>query len=486
MLFNSLGFLLFFPTVCIVYWLLPGRGVARSFFLLVASYWFYMSWQPVYGLLIALVTIAAWGVALCMGDAADSDAVGVKRQRGRRLWLAGGLIAVLSVLFVYKYLDFFGHEIARVMHMAGVAVDVPDFGLLLPVGISFYTFQATGYLVDVYRGDMRPERSLLHFALFVSFFPQLVAGPIEQARNLLPQLHARHTFSGDAVRSGLNLMLWGYFMKLCVADNLSPYVDAVFGHTEYHGGWSFMLATVFYTFQILCDFGGYSLIAIGAARCMGFRLTSNFRQPYLAVSIKDFWRRWHVSLSGWFTHYLYIPLGGNRCGAMRHALNVMTVFLVSGLWHGAAWTFVLWGGAHGLMMVIHSRWQRLGRHPGAGMPRWLTLPLSTAFTFSFVALAWVLFRAQSLGDAAEIYSGIFSCFTGHGGTLYKGDGMKMLMLCVAMICILAIRELRLRMAGSDEEYPEHPVREGLRGGLLLVCILMFGNFNSNSFIYFQF
>lgn len=343
MLFNSFHFLLFFPLVCLLYYLLPPR--LRWVFLLLASYYFYMNWEPVYALLIAGSTLITYGCGLL-----------VERYRGerrkQRLFLLGSLFLNFGILFIFKYYNFLTGSIFSLLSWLGIRFAFPEFTLLLPVGISFYTFQAVGYSLDVYRGDIKPERYLGIYALFVSFFPQLVAGPIERARNLLPQFKEIHRFDETNATQGLKLMLWGYFMKLCVADRLALYVDAVYNNVSEHNGTSLLLASIFFAFQIYCDFGGYSLIAIGAARVMGFSLMENFRRPYFAQSIKEFWGRWHISLSTWFKDYVYIPLGGNRVGRFRHALNLFVTFLVSGIWHGANWTFVLWGGFHGGTQVV--------------------------------------------------------------------------------------------------------------------------------------
>lgn len=322
MLFNSFHFLLFFPLVCVLHYLLPPR--LRWIFLLLSSYYFYMNWEPVYALLIAGSTLITYGCGLL-----------VERYRGerrkQRLFLIGSLLLNFGILFIFKYYNFLTGSIFSLLSCLGIRFNFPEFTLLLPVGISFYTFQAVGYSLDVYRGDIKAERHLGIYALFVSFFPQLVAGPIERARNLLPQFWEIHRFDEMNVRQGIKLMLWGYFMKLCVADRLALYVDAVYNNIPQHNGTSLLIASIFFAFQIYCDFGGYSLIAIGAARVMGFSLMDNFRRPYFAKSVREFWGRWHISLSTWFKDYVYIPLGGNRVGRFRHALNLFVTFLVSGI-----------------------------------------------------------------------------------------------------------------------------------------------------------
>lgn len=345
MLFNSITFLIFFPVVCLLYWLLTPR--LRNGMLLIASYYFYMNWEPVYALLILFSTVSTWGSGLLISR---------ENQRQRqRLWLSLCIIVNLGILFIFKYFNFITESTFSLLESLGLRMDVPHFTLLLPVGISFYTFQAIGYIIDVYRGKTPVEKSLFRYALFVAFFPQLVAGPIERSYNLLQQFRTTHRFNGQEIVEGLKIMAFGYFMKLCIADNVSPYVDAVFNNLPHHNGTSVLLAAFFFTFQIFCDFSGYSMIAIGAARCMGFSLMQNFKQPYLSTSPKDFWHRWHISLSSWFSEYVYIPMGGNRCSKTRHMANTMATMTLSGLWHGANWTFVVWGIYHGILVTVTNR-----------------------------------------------------------------------------------------------------------------------------------
>ncbi len=470
MLFNSLAFLAFFPIVVAVYWLLPYR--ARNAFLLVASYYFYMNWEPVYAVLIFFSTLTTWAGGRL-----------VETSTHRKAILMSVMAVNLGLLFVYKYLGFIGHELQNLMDSVGLGIHVPQFTLLLPVGISFYTFQAVGYIIDVYRGDIKSERNLATYALFVSFFPQLVAGPIERARNLLPQFHSTHSFNGDRLISGLETMAWGYFMKVCVAESLSPYVDAVYNNIQFHSGTSVLLASFFFTFQIFCDFGGYSLIAIGAARCMGFRLMDNFRQPYLATSIKDFWRRWHISLSTWFADYVYIPLGGNRTSVAKHQRNLLITFLVSGIWHGANWTFVIWGAYHGLLQMALALKKKyipfsLPQHPIADA-------VKIAVTFITVSFGWIFFRANSLSDAFIAIRKIFT----EPGHLYNGDGRPAMLMSLLLICLLMAREFRLYRAPAEPE-PDYDARRLIRSAItvtaLIAVILLTGNFYGGQFIYFQF
>ena len=326
MLFNSISFLLFFPIVCIVCYLIPSLRF-RNLFLLFASYYFYMNWEPVYALLLLSSTVITYVFA-----------IGIERSNHisrRKLFLTINIILNLGILFFFKYWNFAAEQVSMLLCSSGLDMKVPEFSILLPVGISFYIFQALGYSIDVYRKDVRAERDFFTYALFVSFFPQLVAGPIERSRNLLPQFKKLNKFDYDTVMAGVNLMIWGYFLKLVMADRCGMYVDAIYNNVEMHNGGSYLLASLLFPFQIYGDFAGYSLIAIGAAKVMGFKLMENFHRPYFSQSVGEFWHRWHISLSTWFKDYVYIPLGGNRVSKTRCYFNLMVTFVVSGIWLGA-------------------------------------------------------------------------------------------------------------------------------------------------------
>ena len=384
MLFNSLEFILFFPIVCLVYFLLP-KLKWRTLFLLVASYYFYMCWEPTYALLLLTSTAITYVSGLCMSR--------FQEQKWRKTALVSGIVINLGILFFYKYYEFAGSLITDFFSWFGIGISIPQWNVLLPVGISFYIFQVVGYAVDVYRGTIKAEKNFIVYALFISFFPQLVAGPIERARNMLPQFKEKHKFSYENFDRGLRWMLWGFFMKLCVADRISTYVDAVYNNYMEHSGTSLLLATFFFTFQIYCDFAGYSLIAIGSSRIMGFHLMENFHRPYFSRSIKEFWRRWHISLSSWLRDYIYIPLGGNRKGTTRMTVNVLVTMLVGGIWHGAGWTFLIWGCAHGIGLILN-------KLVGKWMPKSRRSKLNGLvygmITFLFVNMLWILFRSPDL------------------------------------------------------------------------------------------
>lgn len=421
MLFNSLTYLIFFPIICILYWCIPFKY--RNAILLIASYYFYMSWEPTYAILIMITSLSTWGCALQIGH----------HEKQKKLIITLCIIVNLMILFTFKYYNFTVNTITSMISLADFKLNIPHSDFLLPVGISFYTFQCIGYIVDVYRKEINPERNLITYALFVSFFPQLVAGPIERAKNLLPQFHAKHIFDGDSFIDGLKMMIWGFFMKLCIAGNVAPYVDAVYNNVPNHNGTSFLLATFFFTFQIFCDFGGYSLIAIGTAKCLGFKLMQNFNHPYLSLSVKEFWRRWHISLSSWFSDYVYIPLGGSRCSKVKHYRNLMITMLTSGLWHGAYWTFVCWGGLHGLYLICNSFYSTLTKKR-VFAPKLIRI----LFTFSFISLAWIFFRANSITEAFTIISKIII----DHGPLFMGDGIPSLILPILMIGALLFKEIK--------------------------------------------
>lgn len=393
MLFNSVEFLIFFPIVVTLYFIVPSRY--RWLLLLAASYYFYAAWKLEYIFLIVASTLISYFTAILMARSG--------RQAHRTALLVISLVSNLGILFAFKYFNFVSDSLRVVFSQFNSAYDVPLLEVLLPVGISFYTFQALGYSIDVYRGKLEPERHLGRFALFVSFFPQLVAGPIERATNLLPQFYKKFNFDEARVSSGLSLMLWGMFKKVVIADRLGLYVNAVYNNPSDWEGWPVFMATFFFAFQIYCDFSGYTDIAIGAARVMGFDLMENFRRPYFARTPSEFWRRWHISLSSWFRDYLYIPLGGSRVRVPRWYLNLLIVFLVSGLWHGAAWTFAVWGGLHGLYMVADVSTRglraRLAQQLGLNQRPTAQALVGVIITFNLVTLAWIFFRANSVADA---------------------------------------------------------------------------------------
>lgn len=500
MLFNSLDFLIFFPVVTVLYFAIPKRfhGL-RTVWLLLSSYYFYMCWNPTYALLILLSTGITYlsGVLIRRADRLTDPG---RRQKRKRLWVGLSFGSNLLILCLFKYLTFFLENLAQILGWVGVSFRIPVIDLLLPVGISFYTFQALGYTMDVYRGDVEAESNFLRYALFVSFFPQLVAGPIERSGSLLEQLKERQSFDFLRARVGFLRMLWGLFQKMVVADRLAMLVNTVYNAPEEQSGAAVALATVFFCFQIYCDFGGYSNIAIGAAQVLGIRLMENFRQPFLALSIRDFWRRWHISLSTWFRDYLYLPLGGSRKGEGRAVLNNMIVFLVSGLWHGAGWHFILWGGLHGLYQGVGrlTAGARAALREKLGIREKGTLHRLAAWavTFSLVAFAFLLFRANSMADACVLIRALFTDFrpealAGEGLFALGLDRPDFAVTLVSLAALILFDLLRERWPDIGEriEGLALPLRWSLYL-LLIFFILIFGiygpGYDAASFIYFAF
>ena len=497
MLFNSIEFMIFFPVVCLIYYLIPHK--VRYLFLLGCSYFFYMCWNPEYALLMLTSTAITYVSGLLI-DSAEKIEEEKRRIRRKKLYVALSFVSNLSILFFFKYYGFAADTATRLFGLAGISVQIPALDVVLPVGISFYTFQALSYTVDVYRKDIYAERNFFKYALFVSFFPQLVAGPIERSKNLLIQINEKHKFEFERVRSGLLLMLYGFFQKVVLAEYLAMVVDNVYNTYSERTGFQLLIATICFAFQIYCDFGSYSNIAIGAAKVMGFRLMENFNTPYFAVSVADFWRRWHISLSTWFRDYLYIPLGGSRKGKIRKQINLMIVFLVSGLWHGASWQFVVWGGLNGAYQVI-GEWLRPIRKKIMGA---LKIDenaashklLQMGITFALVDISWIFFRAP-LGQAVEILQRIIGMSSKNWFTW--GSNLKVMGLTRATRNLLVISLVILLIADICK-YKKIDVidwicRQGIWLRWLIYYAAVFGvlifgvygpGYDASQFIYFQF
>lgn len=403
MLFNSMDFLIFFPIVTLIYFVIPRK--LKTVWLLISSYYFYMCWNPKYALLIALSTAVTYGSGLALSYINGMKTITAEKQVFYKKWVvAGSFIFNLGILAVFKYADFILTNIYSLFHAMGFTFTEHTLDLLLPVGISFYTFQALSYTADVYRGDAQAEKNPVRYALFVSFFPQLVAGPIERTPNLLTQIQKMEKqtlWNWDDICSGLFLMVWGFFQKLVIADRAAIVVNTVYNNYTEYGFIGITLATFFFAFQVYCDFDGYTNIARGAAQVLGIRLMRNFRQPYFATDIRDFWRRWHISLTSWFTDYLYIPLGGSRKGTLRHLINIIIVFAVSGLWHGASWNFVVWGLLHAVFQcvgILKKKFQNQKDKPLSVSTRLR----KTVITFILTDFAWLFFRADNMTHAVAL------------------------------------------------------------------------------------
>ncbi len=481
MLFNSIQFLIFFPTVILLYFWIPYRY--RWILLLIASYYFYMSWKPEYAVLILLSTAVDYYAGIKMGDAKDKNE--------KKKYLFASFVFNLGLLFTFKYFNFFSDSFRLFVDQFSLQFDPIHLKLLLPVGISFYTFQSLSYTIDVYRERIKPERHFGIFALYVSFFPQLVAGPIERADNLLPQFRKKFDFDYKRITDGLKIMLWGFFLKVVIADRLGMAVEQAYGNPEQYSGLPLLLATYFFSFQIYCDFAGYSLIAIGSAQIMGYNLMDNFRRPYFSKSIAEFWKRWHISLSTWFRDYLYIPLGGNRVAKSRWLFNLFVVFLVSGLWHGANWNFVIWGGLHGAYLVGSIVTENI-RNSFVKIIGLSKIPKVHSFvkifiTFHLVALGWIFFRTDNVADAWYIISHIFSGAELSIERFYMGFSQAEFIVAILSIFFmesvhLMQERIKIRKFFSERSiFFRYPVYI-----IILAVILLFGVFEETDFIYFQF
>ena len=501
MLFNSYQFMFFFPAVVLIYFVIPRR--LRYVWLLVASYYFYMGWNASYALLIATSTIVTFFSGIFIDRIAEQSQSHTS-DRQKKIVVAISFLINLGILFFFKYFDFVWANSVRLASLFGKDLGSKPLDVLLPVGISFYVFQALGYTIDVYRGTIGAETNILRYALFVSFFPQLVAGPIERSYNLLRQVdHVEDidVWNMDRIADGAVLMIWGFFLKLVVADRVSILVDTVYNNFDAYGSIARIVATVFFALQIYCDFCSYSTIAVGAAKVMGFELMENFLAPYYSLSIKEFWRRWHISLSTWFRDYLYFPLGGSRCSKAKTYRNIMIVFLVSGLWHGAGWSFLIWGALHGAYQVLGGIFEPARRRvlealhvQVDSMSHHLAQFL---ITFTLVDFAWIFFRMNSFRNSIRFIQGIFTAWdpwTIFDGTLYNlglnVQEMHILLIAVAIIAFFDV--VRVRTGKQIDAFLKGEMlwfRWGILA-LLLVMIVVFGNygpqFDAQAFIYFQF
>lgn len=495
--FNSINFMIFFPVVLALYFVIP--KALRQIWLLAASYYFYMSWNARYALLIAASTLITYVSGIAIERYRDSG------RTGRRLTVLFSCLGInLGILLFFKYGNFLIASLDRGLELLHIGSVDQRFYFLLPVGISFYTFQALGYTIDVYRGDVRAETNLIRYALFVSFFPQLVAGPIERSKNLLSQMQniaEIKLWNARRVTSGTILMIWGFFVKMVIADRAAVLVNTVFDNYHMYGSTELVLAAVFFALQIYCDFGSYSLIAIGAAKIMGFELMENFNTPYFACSIRDFWSRWHISLSTWFRDYVYIPLGGSRCSRLKKYRNLMITFAVSGLWHGAGWGFLAWGLLHGMYQVVGDVTKGIRQRINAAFQT-KTESFSyklgqTALTFVLVDVAWIFFRSQGLHVALEYFQRIFTKWdpwSFFNGEIYSLglDRPEMNILLAGIVILFLVDLIRYRKGqGFSEFLAEQCI--WFRWGVLfamLAAILVFGiygiKFESSQFIYFQF
>lgn len=471
MIFNSFNFIVLFPLIFLLYYAIPAHFPKwRNLFLLVVSYLLYLQWKPVYALILLGITATTYFSALIL----------TRSRHPKRVLTFGVLLSLLPLLF-FKYFNFINESISDTLALIGLRFRLEGINWAIPIGISFFTFQALGYLFDVYYKRQKPERDFLTYALFISFFPSILSGPINKASLVIPQLkRMRPYFDYSKAVDGLKMLLWGMFMKVVVADRVSLYVDTVMPFYDYYTGLSCFVASIFYTIQIYADFGGYSLMAIGVGKTLGFELTENFRRPYFAFSVTDFWHRWHISLSTWLKDYVYIPMGGSRCSRLRNYWNIFVTFLVSGIWHGANWTFVVWGCMHGVCQIIEKMLGQQKCHYG-----WLDKTIKIFITFLIVNFAWIIFRMPTLSEACQLIARIFD--PSLPMTVYLPP-MPLPLFIVFGPLLLLIKDIR------DEFYPNKFLLMNLRCRmvrwfsyvLFILTILMTGVFSADQFIYANF
>lgn len=482
MLFNSFEFLIFFPIVFILYWILNKKALKwQNLLILIASYFFYSCWDWRFVFLLAFSTLLDFYTGNKIFKA--------QRIGSKKIWLWISVVVNLGFLGFFKYYNFFIDSFANLLTNFGLTPHYPTLNIILPVGISFYTFHGLSYVIDIYYNRFKPTRNFVDYALFVSFFPLLVAGPIERAKHLLPQIQSKRKFDYDLFVEGITQMIWGFFKKVVIADRVAAVVNQVYSSPGEYGNYNLAIATVFFAIQIYCDFSGYSDIAIGAGKTMGFRLLKNFNMPYFSKSLNEFWKKWHISLTSWFRDYFYIPMGGNRKGEIRTYFNIFIVFVVSGLWHGAAFTFIIWGAIHGLMLMIerylkpYLRFGKVKNDPLFGLA-------SVIFTFTIVCVGWVFFRADSLADSIEILKGMVNFQSNNKSFFELGLSKDEFKLSIVLIIFLFLTEY------IHKNYNLFSVIRGMNYGFkyavylfILFVILIFGIYGGDSvseFIYFQF
>jgi alginate O-acetyltransferase complex protein AlgI len=492
MLFNSIEFLFFFPCVTIFYFLLPHKY--RWLLLLLASCYFYMSFIPIYILILALTILVDYFAAIY-----------IEKSTGNRkkMYLVLSIWTTCIILFFFKYYNFFNSIINDLSHLLNLSILNSPLALVLPIGLSFHTFQSLSYVIEVYRGNQKAEKNFGIYSLYVMFYPQLVAGPIERPQNLLYQFYEEHTFDYERVTNGLKLMAWGLFKKIVISDRLAGFVNEVFNNPRDFEGMSLIIACIFFSIQIYCDFSGYSDIAIGSAQVMGFKLMDNFKRPYFSKSVSEFWQRWHISLSTWFKDYLYISLGGNRVSIPRWYLNLFITFLISGLWHGANWTFIVWGALNGLYIIFENITlpirKKITSFTSLNPSPAILKSLQVITTFSLITFAWIFFRANSMSDAYYIITHLFSNINEQlikiiSGTAQDRKSIVFLnqdkiafVLAIISILVMEIIHAIQRHTGIRHMLSAKPVL--LRWSIylfLIFSIILFSNNDEYQFIYFQF
>lgn len=490
MIYNSFNFIVLFPLIFLLYYVIPAKyQKARNLFLLAVSYALYVCWKPVFALVLLGVTaVTFWGGQVLedngesfMDEPSDKDkrtVFGLKRKRLVCFFVLLGLFPLL----VFKYYNFLNETISAGLASIGLEFSLHGLNWAVPVGISFFSFQAISYMLDVFYGRIKAERNIIDYLLFVSFFPSILSGPINKASLMLPQIkNLRPYFDYNKAVYGLKMILWGMFMKVVVADRVALYVDTVLPNYMNYTGVTCFVASLFYTIQIYADFAGYSLMALGVGKVLGFELTENFRRPYFSISITDFWHRWHISLSTWLKDYVYIPLGGSRCSKLRNYWNIFVTFLVSGIWHGANWTFIVWGCMHGVSQIVEKALGIQKMNSNNGLVKFGRILI----TFMLVNFAWVFFRMPSLGDAIGVIGHMFDI---HQSMRLELTSVHIFMLMMIGTAILLAKDLRDEFAPNKLKLFEnkYKVVRWLSYAAVISLIMLTGVFDAGQFIYANF
>ncbi|MCR5508385.1 MAG: MBOAT family protein [Lachnospiraceae bacterium] len=481
MLFGTAAFAVFMTAVFLIYWLMPHKF--RWIVILAADIWFYICYDVRYLAVMFAVMIASFACAIMME--------GREAPAKKKALMTTGVVVTLSLLFVFKYLDFALYSVSKVLSRFAIPMHETTLKIIMPIGISFYSFMAVGYLVDVYRGNTKAVRHFGKYAIFLSFFPNISSGPIERAGHFIPQIDKEKSFDYDSVVYGARLLLLGLVKKAVIADMISKYVDEIYNNVPEHYGICIIWATFLYAFQIYCDFSGYSEMAIGVAKMLGFDLITNFRQPYLAISVKEYWSRWHMSLSGWLKDYLYIPLGGNRCSKVRRDINILITFLISGLWHGASWTFVAWGGFHGIFQIIENRIKEaagLTKEKEKSLKAGARMLLRTV-TFLAVTFAWMFFRANSISESLYLIRHMFDDFSLTGAMAQMSMRPVSVVKTTVAIVLVAVYDILSEKRDMLKEINrlKEPVRWLIYiAAAVLVIVMRTHTAGPQEFIYFKF
>lgn len=476
MLFNSFNFWIIFPFIFSIYWIIPSKyPLIKKIYLIIISYALYMLWDVAHSLILLGITIITFGGAIIIERLKYKN----KNNLKKIISLIFVLIAFLP-LFIFKYYNFITESATQLFTNIGFSITLPGLNWAIPIGISFFSFQAIGYLLDVYHNRINAEHNLIDYTLFVSFFPQITSGPISKADDLIPQLKNLKPFCYNQGVDGLKLLLWGMFIKVVVADRLGVFTDTVYSNYLYYSGADCLIASIFYSIQIYGDFAGYSLMAMGIAKCLGINLINNFNRPYFATSITSFWRRWHISLTKWLTSHIYIPLGGSRCSKIRTYGNILTTFIVSGIWHGANWTFIVWGAMHGLLQIIEKHFN-LQNQPTKNI---LVKFIKIIGTFMLVNFAWIFFRMPTITDAGNVIYQIFTSFPGE--ILHGTNNSDKLLMLLGIIILFSKEGIEEFLYNQIHRYSFYPILRFSIYIIIFTMILSIGVLDSGQFIYVNF